>query len=109
MPTSLPSSIFQKAVDEGASDVHMAVDAPLLFRVDGELIPQTKSPMSEADVEKFVRAVLEDFNYKRLQEDREVDVSYALDNGVRMRVNCHYERGYPGLVARIIPSSIPTL
>lgn len=108
MPAT-PSAIFSKAVEAGASDVHLAVDTPLLFRVDGELIPQTKGTITGADADRFVKAVLGDANYKRLKEQREIDVAYQLDNGVRMRVNCHFERGNVGLVARIIPTEIPTL
>lgn len=109
MANALTDTVFEKAVEEGASDIHIAVGLPLLFRVDGELIPQTQNDVTEEEAEKFVRATLEDFNYKRLQEMREVDASYQLSNGVRMRVNCHFERSFVGLVARIIPSDIPTL
>lgn len=106
---STPTSIFSKAVEAGASDVHVAVGSPLLFRIDGVLTPQTKSTVTESDADKFVKAVLGEANYKRLKEAREVDAAYALPDGTRLRVNCHYERGHLGLVARVIPTVIPTL
>lgn len=108
MPVT-PSTIFVKAVESGASDVHVAVDSPLLFRIDGVLMPQTKGSITPADAERFVKAVLSDAEFKRLKDGREIDIAYELDNGVRMRVNCHYERGYLGLVGRIIPTEIPAL
>ncbi len=108
MPTS-PTSIFEKAVELKASDVHIAVDSPLLFRIDGELVAQTKGVITSSDAEKLVKGVLSDAEYKRLKEDLEIDVAYELSGGVRMRVNCHYERGNVGLVARIIPTDIPSL
>lgn len=104
-----PSAIFNKAVEAGASDIHVAVNSPLLFRVDGELIPQTKGTVTSADAEKFVKSVLGDAGFKRLKEDREIDIAYALPSGVRLRVNCHFERGNVGLVARIVPTDIPNL
>lgn len=103
------ASLFGKAVQAGASDVHIAVGSPVLFRVEGELVPQSKQAVTSAGAEHFVRAVLGDQNFKRLHEEREVDSSFALRDGTRLRVNCHYERGYVGLVARVIPSAIPTL
>ncbi len=109
MANSLSDTIFQKGVEAGASDVHITVGSPLLFRIDGELLPQTENDITPADAEKFVKATLQDFSFKRLQENREVDVSYQLPNGVRLRVNCHFERGFHGLVARVIPTDIPTL
>ncbi len=109
MTNSLPRSIFQKATEAGASDVHVAAGSPLLFRINGELIAQTKTNITPAESESFVKAVLEEVDFKRLKEFKEVDVSYALPDGTRMRVNCHYERGNLGLVARVIPDTIPTL
>jgi len=106
---SLPRSIFQKATEAGASDVHIAVGSPLLFRISGELVPQTKGNITEADATGFVKAVLSEPDYKRYKEQKEVDVSYSLADGTRLRVNCHYERGNPGLVARVIPQDIPSL
>ncbi len=108
MPAT-PPALFAKAVEAGASDVHIAVGAPLLFRIDGELIPQTQGTVAADDAEKFVKAVLGDFNFKRLEQDREVDSVYQLDDGSRLRINCHYERNNLGLVARVIPTAIPVL
>ena len=107
--TNIPLSILQKAVEAGASDVHLAVDSPLMFRVDGLLVAQTKGVLSKPDAEKFVKAVLGQSAYKVLQQQREVDTAYALPSGVRLRVNCHFERGNVGMVARIIPTDIPSL
>ncbi|HVW66627.1 MAG TPA: PilT/PilU family type 4a pilus ATPase [Candidatus Peribacteraceae bacterium] len=109
MPAALPNSIFQKAFEAGASDVHVAVDAPLLFRIDGKLVAQTKGDITASDSEKFVKAVLSAEEFKRLNEAKEIDVSYSLSNGTRLRINCHFERGNLGLVARVIPNVIPSL
>jgi twitching motility protein PilT len=46
---------------------------------------------------------------KRLSGEREVDTSYGIKEGLRLRINCHFERGNMGLAARIIPTHIPTL
>jgi twitching motility protein PilT len=109
MTSNLPTSIFQKALEAKASDVHIAVDAPLLFRIDGTLVAQTKTDITADDAEKFVKSVLSADEFKRLQDSKEIDISYGLPDGVRLRINCHYERGNLGLVARVIPNVIPTL
>ncbi len=101
--------LFEKAFKQGASDVHIAEGSPILFRIDGQLIAQSKQVMTAAQVDQFVRGVIGETSYKRLKEMREIDVSYELPDGVRLRVNCHYERGNVGLAARIIPQDIPTL
>lgn len=106
--TNIPQTVFAKAIEAGASDIHVAVGVPLQFRIQGELVPQSDVVMKDADVEKFVKQVLGEQLSKKLAEQREVDTAVALDDGNRLRVNCLYERGSLSLIARIIPNTIPT-
>ncbi len=103
-----PITVFGEALTKGASDVHLAVGSPIFFRIDGILHAEA-DVLNASDVEKFVKTVIGDDGWKRLEEQREIDVSYALDDGTRFRVNCHYERDNVGLVARVIPAQIPAL
>src|SRR3989344_3991009 len=102
-------TIFQKAEKAGASDVHIAVGSPIMFRIDGELTPQSKEKNSGAKVLQFIRSILEPARFKKFTEEKEIDASYSTRSGTRLRINCHYERGNPGLAARIIPTAIPSL
>src|SRR3989339_692959 len=104
-----PQSIFQKAHDAGASDVHLVVGSPVVFRIDGVLREQGKEKLTAGAVESFVKSVLGANAFQRLKTEREIDASYELCTGIRLRVNCHFERGHLGLAARIIPNEIPTL
>ncbi|MDD5055731.1 MAG: PilT/PilU family type 4a pilus ATPase [Candidatus Peribacteraceae bacterium] len=104
-----PQEVFKAAQEQHASDVHVTAGYPILLRVDGELHPLAEQKLSAEEVESFIRATLAPEAWKRLEQDREIDVSFALTNGLRLRVNCHFERGQPGLVARLIPSEIPSL
>jgi twitching motility protein PilT len=106
---STPATLFTKAANAGASDVHIAVDTPILFRIDGELVPQSKQVVTAAGAEHFVKAILGDELHRRLKDQREVDAAFELKDGVRLRVNCHYERGNVSLAARIVPNEIPTI
>ncbi len=108
MPTQT-ESLFQKAVDAGASDVHIAVGSPVQFRIDGVLVPQSRSDITAADAEKLVESVVGAAGYKRFKEAMELDSSFQLAGGERLRINCSMERGNPTLVARVIPPTIPTL
>ncbi len=109
MPTNPIDAIFSKAVEAGASDIHIAADAYILFRINGILTAQTDRPVTGEQSEQFIKAVLGAENYKRFEKDREIDVSYSLKDGTRLRVNCAFERGFPTLVARVIATRIPTL
>ncbi len=107
--STVVDTIFNKADKAGASDVHLVVGAPIIFRIDGELEHQGKQKNTAAKVDQFIKAVLGPARYKQFKENKEIDASYSTSTGVRLRVNCHYERGNMGLVARIIPTEIPRL
>jgi Tfp pilus assembly pilus retraction ATPase PilT len=102
MPTQT-ESLFQKAVDLGASDIHIAVGSPVQFRIDGNLVPQSKSDVTADDAENLVKSVLKNGEYERFQKEKEIDASFQLAGGERLRINCCYERGNVTLVARIVP------
>ncbi len=108
MPTQT-QTLFQKAVDAGASDLHIAVGSPVQFRIDGVLVPQSKSDVTAADADKLVKSILDEPAYKRFKENLEVDASVQLPGGERLRINCSMERGNVSIVARVVPSQIPTL
>lgn len=107
--SSVANTLFTTAAKAGASDVHVAVGSPVMFRIDGELEAQGKLSSTKAKVEQFIKSILGAAQYKTFLEQRELDTSYATPSGVRLRINCHFERGNPGLAARIIPTDIPSL
>lgn len=109
MATTQPKTIFQKAAEMGASDVHIAVGVPVTFRIADTLQPVSKGTLSESDVRSIVRAVLGEARMKRFEQEREIDVSYTVNDALRLRVNCHFERGSPSMAARLIPQQIPTM
>lgn len=101
--TQNPDKVFSSAAQAQASDVHIAVDHPVIFRIDGVLVEQGQEKLTKQESQSFVEAALDPKDYKKLQEDLEIDVSYQVKDGLRLRVNCHYEKGNLSLVARIIP------
>src|SRR3989344_2280636 len=109
MNTNSLITLFSKASEVGASDVHIVAGAPILFRINGDLMEQTKQPVTPEQAAEFVSAVLGDARFKQLKETCEMDVSFPLSDGIRLRVNCHIERGNMGLAALIIPQKTPSL
>lgn len=102
--------LFKIAVDSNASDLHIVVGQPPILRRDGQLNPiPGKSVFSAEDALTFINSILNEKQRQIYETERELDVSYAIDGGNRFRVNCHWEKGVPGMVARIITPHIPTL
>jgi twitching motility protein PilT len=100
-------NIFKQAIDLRASDVHLTVGHPPIFRVDGELVRGEGAPIDGKDLEAALWKVLTPEQRERFEAERDLDFSTNTD-GSRFRVNLSYERGNVALVARLIPSVIPS-
>lgn len=98
------------AVKQNASDLHLIVDKPPLLRVDGQLIElENEDPLTPKTSKEIIYPIMTPLQKDRFEIDRELDLSYEIKNLNRYRVNLHFERDNVGLVARIIPTEIPTM
>ncbi|MCX6785185.1 MAG: type IV pilus twitching motility protein PilT [Candidatus Komeilibacteria bacterium] len=101
---------FQQAVAGQASDVHLVVGQPVIFRLDGELAPLASSkPLSKAETERMIMAILTTEQKQKYVTERELDLSYEIPDGSRFRINLFWERDNPGLAARVISPVIPSM
>ena len=101
------SSILKTALDYKASDVHLVVGLPPVLRIDGVLVRTDESNLDGKTLETLVWKVLSSDQRERFDRDRDLDFSYDV-HSARFRVNLAYERGNVSLVARVIPSVIPS-
>lgn len=97
-------------IKEGASDLHITAGRHPTIRVSGALIPLIKNPILTAqDAQELIFAMLDEKDKKILQENKEIDFSYAFEDKSRFRVNAFYQRGFLGAALRLIPSKIKNL
>lgn len=92
----------------GASDVHLKVGRPPIFRIRGQLRTLKDVPAMNGDViETFAVNIMNQRQHRIFMEHCEVDLAYGTEDGYRYRVNVFRQRGQTGMVMRIIPSQIP--
>lgn len=101
-------TIFTQAAEQKASDVHLQVGAPVTFRIHKQLVSVSEDVLTAAHMDEIIRRVLGS-QYEDFTKSKELDTSYEVAGGIRLRINVHYSLGNPGLVARIIPNNVPTL
>jgi twitching motility protein PilT len=100
--------ILQAAVEGGASDVHIKIDGPVIFRINRQLIPiQAPTPTGEW-VNKIVAAIVPPHAQRRLEEDREVDFSYHVPGIGRYRTNVFQQKGQWCLSMRYVKIKVPS-
>lgn len=100
--------ILKAAVDGGASDVHIKIGTPVVFRINRQLIA-IEAPIPTAEwVNAVVEAVVPRHARQKLDEQREVDFSYHAPGIGRFRTNCFQQRGEWCLAMRYVKTRIPT-
>jgi len=68
--------ILKLAVDGGASDIHLKVGTPVVFRISRQLIAIEGPVPTEEWVNDVVKNITPPHMKKRLEDEREVDFSY---------------------------------
>src|SRR5580698_7752640 len=68
--------ILKTAVEGNASDIHLKIGTPVIFRINRELIAVDAPFPSSEWMKKVVETITPPHLKKRLDEEREVDFSY---------------------------------
>jgi twitching motility protein PilT len=103
------ADILLEVIETGASDLHLTAGSPPMVRVRGKLNALDYPPLSPQDTREIVYSILNNEQRKRLETDWQIDLSYAVPNKSRFRVNAFHQRASIGAVMRTIPSDIPRL
>ena len=99
-----------EVVSTGASDLHVTMNAPPMFRLDGGLAPGSfEQPWSQAKVTRALRSIMTPAQRSAFDEVLELDFAYTIASKARFRVNFYQQRGAMGAAFRIIPTEIKPL
>jgi twitching motility protein PilT len=102
--------LLKSMVNESASDLHLTVTSPPVFRIDGELIPQKDlPPMTAKDIELVLEQIATQDQRLVLDREWELDCTYTLPGLARFRVNALRQRGATSLAFRFVPFYIPSI
>jgi len=103
-------SLLKSAVNDGASDIHLAAARPPMMRVHGEVVPiSPELPVLTKDTCKdLIYSILYDDQRVEFEERYELDCSFEIPNFSRFRVNVHLQNNGIGAVMRVIENDIPT-
>jgi twitching motility protein PilT len=100
--------ILKTAVDGGASDVHLKINTPVVFRIHRELIAIECPYPTEEWMNKVVEQVTPPHLRKRVEEEREIDFSYFVPGIGRFRTNLFQQRGQWCLAMRYVKTHVPS-
>jgi twitching motility protein PilT len=93
-----------------ASDLHFTVGSSPAVRVNGELERISNLPsLTAQDTHQLLYRILSTEQQKRLEIERNLDISHSIPGVARFRVNVFFQREALGAAFRLIPEAIKTL
>ena len=104
------NAVLRRAVELGASDVHLKIDQPPVLRRDGSLGPlEGCPPLREQDLDAALEIITELSPARRAAflESGELDIAYSGPDLPRFRVNVFRQRGAISFAFRVIPNRVP--
>lgn len=123
-------ALLTLAVEQKASDIHLTVGVPPIFRINGELLPlcstkdgiiaacrpdtnlgapEAAEPLSRDDVESLLQVLMDKKRIARFEAVGECDFALGVPNLGRFRVNCFRQRGSPAAAIRVLHTEIPLI
>lgn len=100
--------ILKAAVDAGASDVHLKVGVPVIFRISRQLVSIDCPVPTLAWMEEAAEHIMPKHAKLKFEEEREADFSYYLPGIGRFRTNCFQQRGELCLAMRYVKTQVPS-
>ncbi|MFA7691401.1 MAG: type IV pilus twitching motility protein PilT [Candidatus Hydrogenedentales bacterium] len=99
--------LLSKAIEEGASDLHICAGVPPMIRVNGNVdpIPGYKRLTGE-DTQELIYSVMNEEQIASFETDKECDLSFGIEGLSRFRLNVYRDRGSVVGAFRAIPFSI---
>ena len=100
---------FMAAWKNNASDVHIKVSEPPVFRIKGGLVRAKTPPLTYPQVKSILYEMMSKDQQKELEERGGTDFAYGVKGCGRFRVNIYRQRGSLSLAARAVKTEIPTI
>jgi len=102
--------LLRMALAENASDLHLKVGSPPIFRVNGELVPQKGTQeITSQDLNQILDEMTTEEQRSSFTNEMELDFAYEIHGVGRFRVNAYLQRGTISLACRPVRTKIPTI
>jgi len=104
------TDLLTATAQQNASDLHIGVGRRPSIRVDGALLElEQYEVVTPEAAQGLISALLTEAQKMTLEEERQIDFAYTLDDKARFRVNVYYQRGYLAAALRLVSSRIRTI
>ncbi|MEK7281687.1 MAG: type IV pilus twitching motility protein PilT [Chloroflexota bacterium] len=102
--------LLKLMVEKRASDLHLRVGSPPVFRIDGALQPLEDCPaLTPEDLLSMFESMTAPEQRATFARELELDFAYSLPGAARFRVSVLQQRGTLGIAFRLVPFGVPNI
>jgi twitching motility protein PilT len=102
------TAVLREALGRHASDVHLSVGLPPVFRIDGELIAGSRAPLDREQARELIYDALTPGQREQFEQDWQLCVSLSLPEVGHFRLSVYYHAGNVEAAIRVCPLSLRT-
>ena len=102
-------AFLKLGMQQGCSDVHLAVGVPPMLRMNGDLMPIKFRDVGDAELESYLTEIFTKNQHEYFGKGNDLDFSYVSADGGRFRVNVYRKETGLGATFRAIPQDIPSI
>lgn len=107
MATVRIEQLLRLMAQKKASDLHIRVGVPPIYRINGELTRLVDTPIDAATMDEFLVEMMNRDQMHRFETEKECDFAVGARDMGRFRVNVFRQRGSSAMVIRHIKATIP--
>ena len=101
--------LLKAAVDGGASDVHVKIGNPVIFRINSQLYDVDSEVPTVEWMQQVLDQIVPDYAKPGLEENNETDFSYFIKDIGRFRTNVFQQRGTMAIAMRYVKAEVPSI
>ncbi len=101
--------LAEETVKQKASDLHITAGVPHILRINGKMQRMELPILKSDDIAALIKQVLNEEQFKILNEKGEIDTSISSPELGRFRINAFKQRGSYGMALRAVALKIPTM
>jgi twitching motility protein PilT len=103
------NQILNSAVEQMASDVHLAVNDRPIFRLNRDMVKIDMPVLTNETINELLTQIVKPHQLETLKRELELDFSHSIPQVARFRGNVMFQRGVLAVALRIVPIELPKL
>lgn len=107
--TKFINDLLKLMIGRNGSDLFITADFPPAIKVDGKVTKVSPQPLNATHTLSLARSVMSDKQVAEFERTKECNFAISPPGIGRFRVNAFIQQGKVGMVARVIPTTLPTI